>query len=285
MSPTPRIHQLEAIAAIQAHLHTTNRVSVLMACGTGKTLVGRWLAEQRQAATTLVVVPSLALIAQTLADWRSAGGPWHFEALIICSDPTTADGAQERASSDGEDIPTPFWSHHRALVTTSKHQAARALTARSPDRPLVVFSTYHSAHVAAAAAIKAGTIGTCVEKDNVIAAVAVQAVVISAAINRVVTAAAIDRVEPSIAIDHTRLGDRAADRNRVEATFAKDGNATEARQIDAGDRRSGRNARRHFACLTGCRLHGDRLVKVIRASNEQQTLARILRIVNHLNRS
>jgi superfamily II DNA or RNA helicase len=62
VTPTPRPHQLEAIAAIQANLHTTDRVSVLMACGTGKTLVGRWLAQQRRCATTLVVVPSLALI-------------------------------------------------------------------------------------------------------------------------------------------------------------------------------------------------------------------------------
>ena len=31
MTPTPRTHQLEAIAAIQAHLHATDRVSVLMA--------------------------------------------------------------------------------------------------------------------------------------------------------------------------------------------------------------------------------------------------------------
>ena len=89
VTPTPRTHQLEAIAAIQAHLHTTDRVSVLMACGTGKTLVGRWLAEQRQASRTLVVVPSLALIAQTLSEWRSAAG-WMFEALIICSDPSRA---------------------------------------------------------------------------------------------------------------------------------------------------------------------------------------------------
>ncbi|HQA14934.1 MAG TPA: DEAD/DEAH box helicase family protein, partial [Ornithinibacter sp.] len=89
MTPTPRSHQLEAIAAIQAHLHTTDRVNVLMACGTGKTLVGRWLAEQRRCATTLVVVPSLALIAQTLTEWRSANG-WLFEALILCSDPSTA---------------------------------------------------------------------------------------------------------------------------------------------------------------------------------------------------
>jgi hypothetical protein len=130
VTPTPRTHQLEAIAAIQAHLHTTDRVSVLMACGTGKTLVGRWLAEQRQAcATTLVVVPSLALIAQTLSEWRSAAG-WLFEALIICSDPSTAAGAQERAASDGEDIPGPFWARHRAQVTTSPaHSCPR------PDRP------------------------------------------------------------------------------------------------------------------------------------------------------
>ncbi len=156
MTPTPRTHQLEAIAAIQAHLHTTDRVSVLMACGTGKTLVGRWLAEQRQASRTLVVVPSLALIAQTLSEWRSAAG-WMFEALIICSDPSTADGAQERAGSDGEDIPGPFWARHRAQVTTSPHTAAHVLTGRHPDRPLVVFSTYHSAPVAAAAARSAGT--------------------------------------------------------------------------------------------------------------------------------
>lgn len=155
MTPTPRSHQLEAIAAIQAHLHTTDRVSVLMACGTGKTLVGRWLAEQRRSATTLVVVPSLALIAQTLTEWRSANG-WLFEALILCSDPSTAAGAEERAASDGEDIPTPFWARHRAQVTTSMHAAAHVLTERRPDRPLVVFSTYHSAPVAAAAARAAG---------------------------------------------------------------------------------------------------------------------------------
>ncbi len=155
MTPTPRSHQLEAIAAIQAHLHTTDRVNVLMACGSGKTLVGRWLAEQRRCATTLVVVPSLALIAQTLTEWRSANG-WLFEALILCSDPSTAAGAEERAASDGEDIPTPFWARHRAQVTTSMHAAAHVLTEPRPDRPLVVFSTYHSAPVAAAAARAAG---------------------------------------------------------------------------------------------------------------------------------
>lgn len=155
MTVTPRPHRLEALSAVEEHLHTTDRVSVLMACGTGKTLVGRWLAEQRRCATTLVVVPSLALIAQTLTEWRSAQ-QWPFEALIICSDPSTADGAQERAGSDDQDIPRPFWARHRAQVTTGVQVAARALIRRRPG-PLVVFSTYHSAPVAAAAARAAGT--------------------------------------------------------------------------------------------------------------------------------
>lgn len=149
--PAPRPHQGEAIKAVQTQLAVTDRASVLMACGTGKTLVGRWLAEQRQADTTLVVVPSLALIAQTLAAWRCAG-EWQFEALIICSDPSTADGVDERAANDGEEIPAPFWARHRAQVTTSMHTVGNVLAGRRPGRPLVVFSTYHSAPVAAAAA-------------------------------------------------------------------------------------------------------------------------------------
>ncbi|MDN5780217.1 MAG: Helicase associated domain protein, partial [Humibacillus sp.] len=151
-TPQPRPHQLEAIAAVQAALSRSDRTQIIASCGTGKTLIGRWLAEQRRAAATVVFLPSLALIAQTLTAWRSAGGPWQFEALIICSDPTTADGEQERAGADGADIPTPFWAAHRAQVTTSRRRAGAVLSARRHDRPLVVFSTYHSAPVLAGAA-------------------------------------------------------------------------------------------------------------------------------------
>jgi len=151
----PRPHQVEAINAVQDALLTHDRAQLLMACGTGKTLVGRWLAERRRASTTLVVVPSLALIAQTLVEWRAAGD-WLFEALIICCDPSTADGAAELASREGEQIPVPFWATHRAQVTTSPRRAAEVLASRQSDRPLVVFSTYHSAHVAAAAARTSG---------------------------------------------------------------------------------------------------------------------------------
>jgi superfamily II DNA or RNA helicase len=149
---TPRPAQNAALNALTDALAESDRAQIEMACGTGKTLVGRWLAERRSAQTTLVVVPSLALIAQTLAEWRAAGGSWQFDAAIICSDPTTADGARELAGSDGENIPEPFWTTHRAPVTTSVRRASAVLSRRQAERPLVVFATYHSAHVAAAAA-------------------------------------------------------------------------------------------------------------------------------------
>jgi predicted helicase len=38
-------------------------------CGTGKTLVQLWAAEQHGADTVSVLVPSLALLSQTLDEW------------------------------------------------------------------------------------------------------------------------------------------------------------------------------------------------------------------------
>lgn len=146
-----RTHQLEAMDALDTVLTARSRAQLVMACGTGKTLVGRWYAERVGAAVTVVVVPSLSLVAQTLQEWRSAPG-WRFEALITCSDPSTADGERERVAADGQDVGAPFWASPRARVTTSAGVVAQRLAGHSADRPLVVFSTYHSVHVVAQAA-------------------------------------------------------------------------------------------------------------------------------------
>jgi Type III restriction enzyme, res subunit len=82
----PRAHQTEPMAALDQALVAGSRAQLVMACGTGKTLIGRWYAERVQAVLTVVVVPSLNLVAQTLGEWRSAPG-WPFEALITCSEP------------------------------------------------------------------------------------------------------------------------------------------------------------------------------------------------------
>lgn len=146
----PRPHQLEAMACLDEAFATDRRAQLVMACGTGKTLVGRWYAEQLRPAITVVVVPSLNLVAQTLRVWRSAGG-WPFEAVITCSDASTADGVGERAPDDGLDISSLYWESLRARVTTNAAVVATRLAEHTPDRPLVIFSTYHSAHVVAEA--------------------------------------------------------------------------------------------------------------------------------------
>lgn len=136
--PRPRPHQQQAIAAAVRTLTIGDRAQLAMACGSGKTLVGRWLAEQLGAAITLVVVPSLPLVAQTLQEWRSVTD-LQFEAFITCSDPTTAAGAAEREAGDGQDVAAPYWARHRARVTTSAGAVASVLTNRLRAWPLVIF--------------------------------------------------------------------------------------------------------------------------------------------------
>lgn len=171
-SPSPptrllaRPHQQRAVADIAAAFGHRDRVSVTMACGSGKTAVGWWTAERLGARLTLVVVPSLALIAQTLAAWRRAGNAT--QALVVCSDPTTAAGTAERAATDGADLDggdldDPAWPQ-RVGVTTEAAQVRRALALRRPGEALALFSTYHSVRVVATAARAAG-----VEFDLVVA--------------------------------------------------------------------------------------------------------------------
>jgi len=152
---SPRPHQLAALAALQQTFGRHDRAQLVMACGTGKTLVGRWWAERAGAGLTLVVVPSLTLVGQTLAEWKRCHG-WDFEPLVVCSDRTTAAGAAERAAADGADVDAPFWARHQAKVTTHPAVAARFLSTQREQRPRVVFSTYHSAPVLQDACAAAG---------------------------------------------------------------------------------------------------------------------------------
>lgn len=150
---SPRPHQVAALTDLTRALALHDRAQLVMACGTGKTLVGRWFAETSTVNRVLVLVPSLALVAQTLGEWRRDTG-WPFEALVVCSDPTTAAGAEERAHADDGlvgDVKGAYWSSARAQVTTDPGQAARFLRRHQAGRPQVVFSTYHSVPVVAAA--------------------------------------------------------------------------------------------------------------------------------------
>lgn len=62
-----------------------DRGQLLMACGSGKTLVAQRLAEKLRCERTLVVLPSLSLLEQTLRSW-GANATRRFDAFCLCSD-------------------------------------------------------------------------------------------------------------------------------------------------------------------------------------------------------
>ena len=62
-------YQVQALADIKETLAKDDRATAVMACGTGKTLVALWAAEQEAPKTALVLVPSSTLLQQTLHEW------------------------------------------------------------------------------------------------------------------------------------------------------------------------------------------------------------------------
>ncbi|MGW0327774.1 Helicase associated domain protein [Nocardia sp. NPDC003183] len=127
----PRPHQRSAIEAVVNGFDSgDDRGQLIMACGTGKTLTALFVSEELAADRTLVLVPSLALLAQTLREW-TANSTLGFDFLPVCSDRTVADS--DSAASSTSDLGLP--------VTTDPEDIAAFL--RGPGRR-VVFATYQS---------------------------------------------------------------------------------------------------------------------------------------------
>jgi superfamily II DNA or RNA helicase len=134
----PRPHQAEALEAILAGLEEHDRVTAVMACATGKTLVSLWLAEHRNAKRILVLGPSLALIRQTLHEWLKETEWEQPRFIAVCSDPTVTQGVEDALIVHQRDLDFP--------VTTDVGEVRKFLGAAG-DGVQIVFSTYQSAHV------------------------------------------------------------------------------------------------------------------------------------------
>ena len=137
----PRPYQIEAITRIGETLSRADRAHVVMACGTGKTLVALWAAEALRPKTVLVLLPSLTLVQQTLDEW-SRHNSWgrDFTYLCVCSDPTVAAReANDPIRLDATDL--------EFRVDTSPDEVRRFIVESNTGRVKVIFSTYHSSSV------------------------------------------------------------------------------------------------------------------------------------------
>lgn len=134
---TPRPHQREALAAIRKAFKKEDRGTVVSACGTGKTFTALWAAEEIARRSVIVLVPSLALIRQTLRDWSKNTNWKSFDYICVCSDPTVS---QEEDALVLRPTELPF------SVTTEVAKVRKFL--RHPFQGVkVVFTTYQSAPI------------------------------------------------------------------------------------------------------------------------------------------
>ncbi len=140
---TLRPHQDNALKDVVARLQTADRGKLIMACGTGKTFTALKIAETMAGPgkQVLFLVPSLALLSQTLGEWtQECALPLH--SFAVCSDSKV--GKKRRGDDDFHML-----SHELQYpATTDAARLAHEVAARrDADHMTVVYATYHSIDV------------------------------------------------------------------------------------------------------------------------------------------
>ena len=137
-----RPHQVRAVNDVLAGFQVGDRGKLIMACGTGKTLTALRIAERVAGlgGRVLFAAPSLSLLAQSMRAW-GADAETFLRAFAVCSDAKV--GKNDGDGTRIYDMPIP--------ATTDANALANAATSNATGRMTVVFTTYQSMQVVAAA--------------------------------------------------------------------------------------------------------------------------------------
>ena len=145
-----REHQREALKAAHQHFLSHDRGKLIMACGTGKTFTSLKLIEQELKGKGLVLflVPSIALLGQSLNDWMGdAETP--IKAVCICSDSRAS--RKIKRGNPNDELETSIVDLALPASTNTESIIHQLLSCRAHDGLTVVFSTYQSIDVVAEA--------------------------------------------------------------------------------------------------------------------------------------
>ncbi|MCT4664236.1 MAG: DEAD/DEAH box helicase family protein [Flavobacteriales bacterium] len=142
-------HQKEALNNTEKHFSKHNRGKLIMACGTGKTFTSLRIAENetKDKGLVLFLVPSIALLGQTLREW-SANSKEPINPICICSDSkiTRQQANADFGDSSAIDLALPASTDVKNIV-----RQFQAIDLRKKSGMTVVFSTYQSIEVIAKA--------------------------------------------------------------------------------------------------------------------------------------
>lgn len=141
-------HQKEALTKTHIHFKENDRGKLIMACGTGKTFTSLRIAENETNNNGLVLflVPSIALLGQTLREWSSdAIDP--IKPICICSDSRIT--RQRGDLFDNDDFSVVDLAFPASTDVKSVIKQFQAIDRNSKKGMTVVFSTYQSIDVIA----------------------------------------------------------------------------------------------------------------------------------------
>ena len=137
-----REHQESALKTVHSHFKNANRGKLIMACGTGKTFTSLKIAENETNGNGLVLflVPSIALLGQTLREW-SSDIEGKLYPICICSDSKiTKKTNNDSTGMSVVDLALPATTDVNKIVSQLE-------TLKVKEGLKVVFSTYQSIDV------------------------------------------------------------------------------------------------------------------------------------------
>lgn len=141
-----RPHQQTALNCAHEYFKKADRGKLIMACGTGKTYTSLRIAERETDGKGLILllVPSIALMSQTLNEWTSEAAA-DIEAICVCSDA----GVSRKKSKDEdtqlthiEDLALPATTNIPEVI-----DRLQAVLEREKNGLTLVLSTYQSIEV------------------------------------------------------------------------------------------------------------------------------------------
>ena len=146
--------QMQAASSAIKSLSESSRIQILMACGSGKTLVGAYVATELGAQRVLVLVPSLSLMNQTLMAWMENGALEGARLLCVCSDAST--GTLDSIEFTGEEMLAPVstdsavvrgqLSRNGRHITFCTYQSAKLLASSLPSHYQFDLALFDEAH-------------------------------------------------------------------------------------------------------------------------------------------
>lgn len=141
-----RPHQKTALSCAHEYFKRADRGKLIMACGTGKTYTSLKIAECEtdNKGLILLLVPSIALMSQTLDEWTSEAAT-DIEAICVCSD---AEVSKKKSKDEDtqftqiEDLALPATTNIPEVISR-----LRTVLEKKKDGLTLVLSTYQSIEV------------------------------------------------------------------------------------------------------------------------------------------